>query len=58
MIVSEDGDSFIMKAGPTPEVLGANSLGEPIYASPAISNGKILLRGATNLYCIANLSAK
>jgi outer membrane protein assembly factor BamB len=54
MIVSEDGDSFIVKAGPTPEVLFANSLGEPVYASPAIAGGNILVRGATTLYCISN----
>ncbi|HKE55675.1 MAG TPA: PQQ-binding-like beta-propeller repeat protein [Pyrinomonadaceae bacterium] len=54
MIVSEDGDSFILKAGPTPQVLSANSLGEPVYASPAIANGNILIRGASTLYCISN----
>lgn len=58
LIVSEDGDAFVLRAGPKPEVLNANSLDEPVYASPAISNGKILLRGANNLYCIANGAAK
>jgi len=54
LIVSEDGDSFVLRAGPAPEVLSVNSLGEPIYASPAISGGKLFLRGANNLYCIMN----
>ena len=58
LIVSEDGDGFIMRAGSTPEVLSVNSLGEPIYASPAIAGGKILLRGADNLYCIKAGTAK
>lgn len=53
LIVSEDGDSFILKAGPTPEVLNANGLSEPVYASPAIVRGRILIRGEKNLYCIA-----
>jgi outer membrane protein assembly factor BamB len=53
MIVSEDGDSFIVKAGPTPEILNANALGEAIYASPAIANSTILIRGTNNLYCIS-----
>ena len=57
LIVSEDGDSFILKAGPTPEVLNANSLGEPVYASPAISNGNILIRGERTLYCVSNLGS-
>lgn len=54
MIISEDGDGFIVKEGPVPEVLNANPLGEAVYASPAISHGNILIRGASNLYCIAN----
>ena len=56
LFVSEDGDGVLMRAGPTPEVLSVNSLGEPMYASPAISAGKIFLRGENSLYCIANRS--
>jgi len=58
LIISEDGDGFVMRAGPVPEVLSANSLDEPVYASPAISAGKIFLRGETSLYCIANAPVK
>jgi outer membrane protein assembly factor BamB len=58
MLVSEDGDTFILKAGPTPEVLNANALGEPIYASPAIASGNIMIRGESNLYCISNKPVK
>lgn len=54
LLTSEDGDTFVLKAGPKYEVLGTNSLGEPIYASPAISNGKIFIRGEKNLYCVSN----
>jgi len=58
LFVSEDGDSFILKGGPTPEILNANALGEPVYASPAIVPGRILIRGQDNLYCIANGGSK
>lgn len=58
LIVSEDGDGFLMRAGPVPEVLNANALNEPVYASPAISAGKIFLRGESSLYCIGNGPAK
>ncbi|HEY8223877.1 MAG TPA: PQQ-binding-like beta-propeller repeat protein [Pyrinomonadaceae bacterium] len=58
LFVSEDGDSFILKAGPVPEILNANGLGEPVYASPAIVPGRILIRGASNLYCISNGNSK
>ncbi|HJQ67606.1 MAG TPA: PQQ-binding-like beta-propeller repeat protein [Blastocatellia bacterium] len=56
LIISEDGDGFVLRAGPKPDVLSVNSMGEPVYASPAISGGRIFLRGATHLYCISSKS--
>ena len=53
LLTSEDGDTFIIKSGPVHEVLRTNSLGEPVYASPAISQGKIFIRGEKTLYCIS-----
>jgi outer membrane protein assembly factor BamB len=52
LLPSEDGDTFVIKAGPVHEVLRTNPLGEPIYASPAISKGRIFIRGANHLFCI------
>lgn len=52
LLCSEDGDVFVLKAGPTHEILHTNSMQEPIYASPAISQGRIFIRGEKNLYCI------
>jgi outer membrane protein assembly factor BamB len=52
LVTSEDGDTFVIKAGPTYEVIRTNSLGEPVYASIAIGGGKLFIRGAKNLYCI------
>ncbi|HEX5602669.1 MAG TPA: PQQ-binding-like beta-propeller repeat protein [Pyrinomonadaceae bacterium] len=52
LMTSEDGDTFIVKAGPKHEILGTNSIGEPVYASPAIADGRIFIRGEKNLYCI------
>ncbi|MGH9880518.1 MAG: PQQ-binding-like beta-propeller repeat protein [Pyrinomonadaceae bacterium] len=54
LLTSEDGETFIVKAGPQHEVLGTNSVGEPVYASPAIADGKIFIRGEKNLYAIGN----
>jgi len=34
-----------VKAGPKHEILGTNSVGEPVYASPAVADGKIFIRG-------------
>lgn len=52
LITSEDGDTFVIKAGPVHEVLGKNSVGEAVYSSPAISEGSIFLRGSKSLFCI------
>ena len=50
--VSEDGDAFVIKPGPQHEILRTNPLGEQVFASPAIAQGRIFIRGAHNLYCI------
>ncbi len=55
LLTSEDGDTFIIKAGAQHEVLRTNSLDEPVYASPALADGKIFIRGEKNLYCISKL---
>ncbi len=52
LVTSEDGDTFVIKAGPKHEVLQTNSLGEPVYASIAMAAGKLFIRGEKNLYCI------
>ncbi len=52
LMTSEDGDTFVIKAGPKHEILGTNTVGEPVYASPAVADGNIFIRGEKNLYCI------
>ncbi len=54
LITSEDGDTFVVKAGTTHEIVRTNSLAEPIYTSPALAGGKVFIRGEKNLYCISN----
>lgn len=53
VLTSEDGDSFVIKAGPVHEVLATNSVGESVYASPAVANGTIYIRGDRHLFAIA-----
>jgi outer membrane protein assembly factor BamB len=53
LLTSEDGDTFVIKAGPKFEVLRTNSIGEPVFASPAVSQGRLFIRGERNLYCIS-----
>ncbi|MEW6125971.1 MAG: PQQ-binding-like beta-propeller repeat protein [Acidobacteriota bacterium] len=54
LITSDDGDTFVVKAGPQHEIIRTNSVGEPVFATPALANGKIYIRGEKHLYCIAN----
>ena len=50
--LSEDGDTFVVRAGPQFEVIGKNPLGEMCMATPAISRGRLLIRTDRHLYCI------
>lgn len=52
LLTSEDGDTFVIKAGPAFEVLGTSSVGEPVYASPALAQGRIFIRGERHLFAI------
>jgi outer membrane protein assembly factor BamB len=54
LMTSEDGDTFVIKAGPRHEVLATNSIGEPVFTTPAISNGRIYIRGDKHLFAVAN----
>jgi outer membrane protein assembly factor BamB len=46
---SEDGDTFVIKAGPTFQVLAKNSLDDMCLATPALVRNSILLRTMTKL---------
>jgi outer membrane protein assembly factor BamB len=52
LLTSEDGDTFAIKAGPTHQVMATNSIGEPVYASPALGDGAIYIRGEKHLFAI------
>lgn len=51
---NDAGIITVIKPGPTYESVAKNSIGETMFASPAISNGKIYLRGAKHIFCIGN----
>lgn len=44
----------VVHASPDWEVLSLNDLGEEIYATPAIANGKLFVRTVRALYCFSN----
>ena len=51
-LVSETGETIVVRAGREPDILARNDLGERLIASPAISRGHIFLRSDENLFCI------
>lgn len=52
LITSQDGDTYVLKAGPVYEILGTNGLGEAVTASLAIAGDSIYIRSDKNLYRI------
>lgn len=48
----DDGITWVLKAGPEFKVVAKNPLGEPCFASPAVSGGRIFIRAQQNLYGI------
>jgi outer membrane protein assembly factor BamB len=53
-LTSEAGDTYLVKAGPAFEIARINSVGEQVWSSPAIANGRIYIRGAKHLFAIGS----
>lgn len=51
-LASEDGHMFVLKAGPTFEVLAENDLHESTLATPALSEGLLLVRTQAHMVAI------
>ncbi len=47
------GTTHVLQAGPNYKQVAANPLNEKCWATPAIADGKLLIRGASHLYCVA-----
>jgi outer membrane protein assembly factor BamB len=55
--LSEDGDTYVVAAGPELRVVGKNSVGEMCMATPAMARGSLFLRTASALLCIRDAAA-
>jgi len=53
-MTSEDGETFLLRARPTHEIVRTNSVDEPVYSSLALANGRIYIRGEKHLFAIGN----
>jgi outer membrane protein assembly factor BamB len=52
--LDEDGQTFVLQAGPEFKLLGQNKIGERCWASPALAGDALFLRTIDTLYCIKN----
>ena len=55
---NEDGQVFVVKAGPTFEIIATNDMASPVLATPAISDGRLFIRTASHLLAIGGSPAR
>ena len=53
--MSEDGDTYVIEAGPDYKLLGKNSLEEMVNATPAIVRGSVIIRTVSSLWRIGKI---
>ena len=51
-LASEDGDMYTVATGPEFELLATMDMGEPLFATPALVDGMIVVRSWSRLYGI------
>jgi hypothetical protein len=51
-LLSGDGDIFVVKAGAEFQLLSTNPMGERLMATPALSDGRMYVRGEKNLFAV------
>lgn len=51
-LASEQGVVYTVAVGPTFELLASNDMGEPMFATPALVDGMVVLRGRDRLFGI------
>ncbi len=52
-IASEDGEVYVVKAGPVFELLATNVVGEVLMATPAITDKMLVIRGQNHVFAFA-----
>ena len=52
-VAGENGFVVVLEAGPKLNILARNDVGESCLATPAISNGRLYVRGRETLMCFA-----
>jgi outer membrane protein assembly factor BamB len=52
-IASETGDVYVLRAGPEPELLAVQPMGETVMSTPAISGGLLVVRTLNHVFGLA-----
>ncbi len=52
---SEDGDIFVLRAGPAFEILTVNPMGELLMATPALAGGALYVRAKDHLFAVGTI---
>jgi outer membrane protein assembly factor BamB len=50
-MVAENGEVVVFKAAKEFEEVARTNLGEGSFASPAVADGKVFIRGTIHLFC-------
>jgi len=56
-VPTEEGLIYVIEAGPVYREIAVNEIGEPVMATPAVSEGILLVRTPSSLWAIAYPSA-
>ncbi len=51
---TEDGDVFVVKAGPKYELISKSAVGEPVMATPAVGPGMLIVRAENHLFAFSS----
>ena len=55
-MTDERGQTKVLAAADG-QVIAENSIGEPVFATPAILDGEIMMRGTQHLFCIRDMAS-
>jgi outer membrane protein assembly factor BamB len=51
-LAGEGGSMLVVEAGPEPRIVATHDMGEPLMATPGISDGVLYVRGRTSLWAL------
>jgi outer membrane protein assembly factor BamB len=57
-VIDESGKVYVFAAAPAFKLLGKSTMGEQVFATPAVADNRLFIRGKEHLFCIAKSTAK